>query len=126
MLGVFELKFCKGTSLPFKALAEHQEQALIKVWNGEGFFHKITDQPVFAESKVRFTKPKPFDCFYLKYCPAYVVIMFWTPRKMKNVYYIPIKDWIEMRNKADRKSVTEKMAIEYSEHSEDYFGKGGK
>jgi len=123
IVGVFELKFCKGTSLPFKALAEHQEKALIAANTGKGLFHKITDQPVFAESGVRFTKKKPFDCFYLKFTDAYVVIMWWIPRKKKNVYYIHIKDWVTMRKEANRKSVTEDMAKWYACLIEDYLKK---
>jgi len=118
--GVFELKFTKGKSLPFNALAEHQETALRAVSGSVGLFHKITDQPVFANSGVRFTRPKPFDCFYLSQTMAYVVVMFWIPRKKKNVYYIKIEDWIEMRDRADRKSATEEMAFKYSTIFEDY------
>ena len=117
--GVFELKFCKGKSLPFNALAEHQEKALLAV-SGDGLFHKITDQPVFANSGVRFTRPKPFDCFFLSQTMAYIVCMFWIPRKKKSVYYIKISDWIEMRERADRKSATEKMFLEHATIYEDY------
>ena len=120
--GVFELKFTKGKSIPFNALAEHQEKALLDV-AGDGFFHKITDQPVFANSGVRFTKKKPFDCFRLSHTMAYVVVMFWIPRKKKNVYYIKIEDWIEMRDRADRKSATEEMALKSATIFEDYFKK---
>ncbi len=122
--GVFELKFTKGKSIAFKALAEHQEKALLDV-SGEGLFHKISDQPVFAGSKVRFTRKKPFDAFYLSQTMAYIVIMFWIPRKKKNVYYVKIEDWIEMRNKADRKSATEGMVFKHTTIFEDYTTKGG-
>ena len=117
--GVFELKFCKSKSLPFNALAEHQEKALLAV-SGNGLYHKITDQPVFANSGVRFTRPKPFDCFYLSQTMAYVVIMFWISRKKKNVYYIKIEDWIYMREHATRKSATEEMVLKSSTVFEDY------
>ena len=36
MPGVFELKFCKGKSLPFSALAAHQEEALLASSSKEG------------------------------------------------------------------------------------------
>ena len=120
--GVFELKFCKGKSFPFKSVAEHQVKALLAA-SKNGLYHKITDQPVFAESKVRFTRPKPFDCFFLKKTDAYVVIMFWVPRKKKNVYYIEIDSFIKMREKADRKSITEEMAVEYASVFKDYTHK---
>ena len=117
--GCFELKFTKGKSLPFNSLAEHQEKALLDV-AGHGLFHKISDFPVFANSGARFNRPKPFDCFYLSQTMAYVVVMFWIPRKKKNVYYIKIEDWIRMRDKATRKSATEGMVLKYSTIFEDY------
>ena len=122
--GVFELKFCKGKSLPFDCLAEHQEKALLDV-SHDGLFHKISDFPVFANSGARFNRPKPFDCFYLSQTMAYVVIMFWIPRKKKNVYYIKIQDWIRMRDKATRKSATEDMALKSSTIFEDYINNKG-
>ncbi|MCK4499490.1 hypothetical protein KAU11_03285 [Candidatus Babeliales bacterium] len=123
--GVFELKFCKGTSLPFSSLAEHQEKALLAATSKEGLFHKITDAPFFkdAHNKMRFTRPKPFDCFYLQYIPAYVVVMWWEPRKKKNVYYIPIYAWISMRELVKRKSITEQMAEDGASRTESYLKK---
>lgn len=120
--GVFELKFTKGKSLPFNSLAEHQEKALLAV-SGDGLFHKITDQPVFANSGVRFTRPKPFDAFFLSQTMAYVVVIFWIPRKKKNVYYIKIEDWVEARERVGRKSLTEEAALKYSTVFENYLDK---
>ena len=122
LVGVFELKFCKGNSLPFSALAKHQEQALLDASSNTGLYHKITDSPFFKDprGKMRFTWPKPFDAFLLKNINAYVVIMWWVPRTKKMVYYIEIKDWLEMREYANRKSATEKMAAEYAEAIQDY------
>lgn len=122
VLGAFELKLCRGSSLPFSALALHQEQALLDFSSSKGLYHKLTDSPFFKDpnGKMRFTRPKPFDCFYLAHTAAYVVIMFWISRKKKMVYYIHIDWWIEMREKANRKSITEKMATEYAEAIQDY------
>jgi len=120
LLGFFELKFCKGKSLPFSALADHQEGALLAVSSDMGLYHKITDQPVFTDSNVRFTHKKPFDCFKMAWTPAYVVVMFWIPRKKKIAYYIRIEEWIKMRKEATRKSLTEEMALEYSEAFYDF------
>ena len=124
LLGIFELKFCKGKSLPFSALADHQEEALLAVSSDMGLYHKITDQPVFTDSDVRFTHKKPFDCFKMANIPAYVVVMFWIPRKKKIAYYIRIADWIKMRDEADRKSVTEGMATGYAELFIDCLAEG--
>ena len=120
--GIFELKFTKGKSLPFSALADHQKKALLDVSSTRGFYHKLSDFPMFADNKMRFNRPKPWDCFFLVCQPAYVVVCFYVPRKKKRLYYIRIQDWLEMEKRADRKSMTEKMAIEYAEIIEDYTG----
>ena len=121
-IGAFELKFCKGTSLPFSALAPHQEQALLDFSSSKGLYHKLTDSPFFKDpdGKMRFTRPKPFDCFNIADTAAYVVIMFWIPRKRKIVYYIPIESWVRMREQANRKSITEVMATEYAGVMQNY------
>ena len=121
--GVFELKLCKGKSLPFSSVAEHQEEALLAVSGGIGLFHKISDSPIFRGSKTRFTKPKPFDCFLLRDYPAFVVIMWWASRKKKAVYYIPIKHWMALKEEAGRKSITEEMALEECSLFDDYTRK---
>jgi len=121
--GCFELKFCKGHSLPFSALAVHQERALLDASSEKGLFHKISDFPVFAGSKVRFNRPKPFDCFHLSNINAYVVVCFWIPRKKKRVFYIKIEHWIYMRDHATRKSMTESMAEEVCNLTVDYLKK---
>lgn len=110
--GIFELKLCKGKSLSFSSVAEHQKQALLDVSSRTGLYHKISDSPFFKdpEGRMRFTKPKPFDCFLLKDVNAYVVIMFYVPRKKKNVYYIPIEKYLDMEREVGRKSFTEEMA----------------
>ena len=110
--GVFELKLAKGKSMPFSAVPEHQIKALCDVSLGDGLYHKISDSPIFSGSKTRFTKPKPFDCFFLRNIDAYLVVMFYVPRRKKMVYYIKIIEYIDMVDMADRKSMTEEMAKE--------------
>jgi len=125
--GIFELKICKGKSLSFSAVAAHQKQALLDVSSGTGLYHKIADSPFFKDPKgrMRFTKPKPFDCFFLKHKEAYIVVMFYVPRKKKQVYYIFIRAFLEMEQNASRKSFTEEMAIENAAFSFSYL-KGKK
>jgi len=53
--GVFELKLCKGKSLSFSSVAEHQEKALFAASSKQGLFHKISDSPFFPNKKMRFT-----------------------------------------------------------------------
>lgn len=126
IIGMFELKLCKGTSLPFSALAEHQEQALLDVSSDIGLYEKISDFPVFAGSKARFNRKKPFDAFFLKNIPAYVVLAFYVPRKKKLLYYIPIANFVKMREESVRKSITEEMAKTYTAHIVDYGALGKK
>jgi penicillin-binding protein-related factor A (putative recombinase) len=112
--GVFELKLCKGTSMAFDHVADHQIEALKTVSTDEGLYHKIADSPVSWGGQ-RFTKPKPFDCFVLKNIPAYVVICWYIPRVKKAIHYIPVQQFIEKRNSVERKSITEEMSAEIAE-----------
>jgi len=124
--GCFELKLCKGTSLSFSSIKEHQKQALLNISSGTGLYWKIADAPFFKDEKarMRFTKPKPFDSFLLKDIPAYIVVMFYIPRHKKHVIYIDIERFIRMEKETTRKSFTEEMAIDYSAFSFSYLKKG--
>lgn len=117
--GVFELKLCKSKSMPFNHVAEHQVKALLAADGYEGLYHKLTDQTYGG--KMRFTHPKPFDCFRLFDVPAYIVIMFYIPRQKKAVYYIPVTTWVERKSQAGRKSLTESMAAEWANRVESYI-----
>ncbi|RLC34407.1 hypothetical protein DRH14_03040 [Candidatus Shapirobacteria bacterium] len=137
LYGCFELKLCKGKSLPFSAVADHQIKALLAVKSPKGLYHKLTDQPVSIlqenekdkkdkkkdkkNVKMRFTRPKPFDCFYLGKQDAYIVVMFYVPRKKKNVYYIDIDDFLRMKKTASRKSFTEEMALKVCRFQKNYL-----
>jgi len=123
VVGVFELKLCKGKSMPFSALAPHQKQALLDVSSEAGLYHKISDSPFFKDPKgrMRFTCPKPFDSFFLMNIDAYLVVFFYIPRKKKAVYYIRIEDFIRMEHEANRKSFTAEMAEDYAEQVVNYM-----
>ena len=105
----YELKICKKTSIPFDSVADHQIEGLIR--SSEGLYHKISDAPIFAGNKTRFTKSKPFDCMYMLGAKPYVVIMFYKPRKPKNTYIIAIDSFLHEIDIADRKSLTEDRAM---------------
>ena len=114
--GCFELKLCKGISLPFSNVADHQVEALLAANSEKGLYHKLTDQPVSIQQRnkqMRFTRPKPFDCSLVSKQVSCIVIMFYVPRKKKNVYYIDVQAFVAMKDEADRKSITEKMAERY-------------
>lgn len=109
--GIFELKLCKGKSLPFSAVKDHQRTALTLV-STTGLFFKIPDSPIFTGSSTRFTALKPFDCFMLVGQPAYVVICYYEPRKFKRFCYIPIQDFLYEEQISERKSLTMDRARE--------------
>lgn len=114
--GVFELKLVKGNSMPFAAVKEHQEAALLAVSMNRGLYHKISDSPIFAGMKTRFTAQKPFDCFFLRNTPAYVGICFYEPRKPKEVVLIEITKYLGLKLGSKRKSLTREEAYRNAEH----------
>lgn len=105
-VGAFELKICKGTSLPFSAVQPHQVDALLAVKN-TGLEYKIPDD-------TRGTKP--FDCFRLK-GNAEVVILFYT-RGTEHFYRIDVDTWVHEVATSARKSLTEDRAKEIGIRSE--------
>jgi hypothetical protein len=104
--GVFELKLCKTKSIRFDSVKPHQIEALEGAATG-GLFHKISDFPMFAGSKTRFNRQKPFDFFFLKKTPSYVVICFYEPRKKKICYYVPAWRWVNLSITSGKKSIRE-------------------
>lgn len=104
--GVFELKLCKTKSIRFDAVKEHQIESLLKAHNN-GLYHKLSDFPMFAGSKTRFNRKKPFDFIYLKNMPAFVIVCFYVPRKRKTCYYIHINVWIKESKESKKKSIRE-------------------
>lgn len=108
---VYELKICKGTSLPFSQVQPHQEQALLSA-HGMGLFHKITDQPWIKDRPYTFTAKKPFDCFALVGVKAFVVVWYYHKGKAKVFVKIPIDVFIHERETCGRKSLTEQRAME--------------
>lgn len=95
-----EVKVAKGRSIPFDALAEHQERALLLA-NTTCIYHKISDTgAMYGEL--------PFDGFVLCNVPAYVSVIW--PRKGTTL--IRISDWISERDISERKSLTFERASE--------------
>ena len=120
--GCFEIKFTSKNSIPFKAVQEHQEAALLAISGEMGLSWKISDSPFFKdpEGRLRFTHKKSFDVIRISNANAFIVLVFWESRKKKNVYYIPIKWWCFCRDTAGRKSITEDMAKDEAMFIEDY------
>ena len=109
----WELKLTKGPSIRFDSVATHQAVALTGV-RAEGTYHRITDQPWMKDRPHSFTKQKPFDCFFIRDAEAYVVVLFYKPRRKKEVLFISVEDWIRENNVSDRKSLTEERARDIS------------
>lgn len=94
-----EFKQTTSYSFPFIGLPPHQSIALFKCTTPEGFFYKISD-----DSRGK----KPFDGFFFRNSPAYVVI------KFPDLFVgIEIRDFIRERDiLGKRKSLTQKRALE--------------
>lgn len=103
--GAYELKICKGKSLLFNAVKEHQVNFLVKAQD-DRHVHKLSD---FSPGL------KPYDCFCLEKEKGYVVIAFWEPRNLRT-YMINISDFIDMKDSSSRKSITETMAAAAGEY----------
>lgn len=102
--GVFELKLVKGKNLAHSKVEPHQINALLSA-NGDGLSYKISDMSM---------DKKPFDCFRISNYPAYIVVVYYVPRKPKIAYYVPIKSFLE--NVKPKGSLSEEMALELSNY----------
>jgi penicillin-binding protein-related factor A (putative recombinase) len=112
-IGVFELKICKGTSIPFSRIEEHQILSLLEA-EEKGFYHKIADQTLGANGYGS-TMKKPFDSMLIPPIPAYLVICWYVPRKRKTYYYIRVSNFVKMACETTRKSATEDMCKNFAE-----------
>lgn len=108
VVGAFELKIVKGKSMPFSAVQDHQVKALWNTASEKGMHHKISDASYGQ---------KPYDCFFLKNVPAYVVPVWYVPRVRKTAYYIRIETFVQLQSSAGRQSLTEAMAQVAAEHT---------
>lgn len=106
---VYELKVSKGRSIRFDALREHQNIALLDSIGESGLYHKIADSPVSwgMDTKMRFTKPKPFDATFIRAEKAYVVVLFYKLRQPKDMLFIDIKKWVFAEACSTKKSIRE-------------------
>lgn len=93
---VFELKLEKGKSIRFDAVRPHQIANLTAIKFGEGHYYKITDSPItMFGDKMRFTAQKPYDCQFLCNMNAYIVVLFYVPRKPKEAIFICPSKWVK-------------------------------
>ena len=83
--GVFELKLTKTKSLAYSKIEPHQIKSLLAANSDKGCAFKISDMSM---------EKKPFDSFRISNYPAYIVVLYYIPRKPKVIYYIPIKSFV--------------------------------
>jgi len=99
----WELKICKTNALPFSSVAPHQLRSL-----------KIAKHGVFRWKLGDYGYLNPFDGFVLAKVPAYIVIVFYKPRKPISFLMIDIDVFLEEMKNSTRKSLTEERAISLS------------
>ena len=95
---VYEAKMVKAKSFRLASVAKHQVAGLLAALRG--LWYKISDSPIYAGNKSRFTFAKPFDAIWIKAEEAYIVPIFYQPRKKKTAYLIPIKDFTGIPGKS--------------------------
>ncbi len=92
---VYETKMVKAKSFRLASVAQHQVDGLLGALRG--LWYKISDSPVFAGNKSRFTFAKPFDAIWIMASKAYVVPIFYIARKRKTAYLIPIEEFVKFK-----------------------------
>lgn len=90
-----EIKFTRTGSIPFKAVVEHQRQGLLHAKTGSVVF-KIPDLGL----------QNPFDAFVLRNTEAWVVAVYYEPRRPKIAVFVDIEAWITEESWSERKSLT--------------------
>lgn len=100
MTGPYEFKQTSKSSIPFSSVEEHQVASLIACKSDKGFFYKISD-----ESRGH----KPFDGFYFRNSPAYIVIRF-----PKSFEIIDVEMFVRESKSSIRRSLTAGRAKEIS------------
>ena len=83
--GVFELKITKTKSLGYSKIEKHQIVKLSQANGDEGAYQKLSDMSM---------DKKPWDCQNIKTTSAYIVVLYYVPRKPKVIYYVPILKFV--------------------------------
>lgn len=92
----FELKQTTSNSFPFSSVEDHQIDALLAAKSEKGILYKAPDDSRGV---------KPFDFFYLRGAPAFIVIKY-----PKNFHIIGVDTFILERERSQRKSLTSERA----------------
>lgn len=104
------VNLAKQTSFAFNRVAPHQVEGLCT--SLQGLWHKISDTSAING----FASKKPFDVIWTVATGAFVVIIFYMPRRFKKAIKIPIHNYIKLYNSWPKKSIhmedLEKMNFE--------------
>ena len=101
---VWELKLSKTDSLPFAALKDHQVAGLLQSKTPAGVMYKFPDVGI---------QQPPFDGFWIRGAEyAWVIVLYYVPRKKKEFLYIDIDDFLIEKARSVRKSLTYQRASE--------------
>lgn len=87
---VFELKIVKSKRFALSSVHEHQIAGLLGAL--QGLVLRIADQPFV---KGGYQQKKSFDMVWFNRADAFVVPVFYLPRKKKTAYLIPVKSFQE-------------------------------
>lgn len=98
---VFELKICHGKSLGFGFVKPHQIRGLQVA--KKRLIYKIPD--------VGYDQ-KPFDCFQIASSEAFVVILYYVPRKQKDFVIIEVDEFVAESKRSKRASLTKERAYD--------------
>lgn len=109
---VYELKIEKGKAMLFNRVADHQIVGLRQA-KYAGLYYKLPDTLAMGAG-MRFNIKKPFDTMVITKAEAYLVVMFYEPKKNKTCYFIDVDDFIKEKAESPRKSLTEERAREIS------------
>jgi hypothetical protein len=137
---VIEIKLVKSDSVdkimsfPFDMVTEDEVENLKIATQEQGLPYKIPDMPHRPKKclnnndcPLRFIPKKPFDFFYISRSRAFVVVIFWVPRKKKIMYWINLNKFLEIKEyyntTLDRKSIREQNLKKYSEFTTELKGR---
>lgn len=99
----FEIKVKPfGKRLNFRNDFQDQQLPMLEKAQKDFVYHKISDMSVGM---------KPFDSFILNKEPAYVVVLWYRPRRPKSFVMINIKNLLLWKKVNNAKSITEEEAM---------------
>jgi len=92
----YELKILKKGSFDFSDVKEHQLKGLHDFAYGKGLYYRIPD--VGGKHGNKQMMKKPFDCFFVKYARAYIVILIYTGADYNHAVFIDVDTFIIIKS----------------------------